>query len=253
MVPILLVARTSSTRLPGKVLARLHGKTILEHLVDRLRLARKADVVVLCTTTLASDDPLEAVAPALGIGCYRGEPDDVPARLLGAALQLGAEFFVATEGDEVFTDADYVDQVIECYEKTGADYIKISGLPIGSWVSGVKVSALEQVCRIKPEGASDSWGQYLVETGDFRAVTVAASPPLPSFDPELRMTLDYPEDLEFVKAVFDRLYAPEQVFGLKDVVELLHRNPELIAINKHLNTEYRERCKTQHEAQFRRK
>lgn len=253
LIPIFLVARTASTRLPGKMLAQIQGKTVLEHLLDRLKLAKRTDGLILCTTSLAADDHLVKIATSRGLECYRGDPDDVPMRLLGAAREVGAEFLIFAEGDEVFMDPDYVDQIVECYRETKADYVRITGLPIGSWVSGVKVKALARMCEMKPEGATDTWGRFLTEAGIFKTVTLPPDPPLPAFDPELRMTLDYPEDLELVRAVFDHLYVPGRVLRLKDVVLLLQRLPELVDMNRHLNEVYQQRCEAQHEAQFKRK
>ena len=89
LFPVLLVARTGSTRLPGKMLAEMRGKTVLEHLFDRLKLASRPDRVVLCTTSLETDDCLEKTAREYSVTCYRGDPEDVLARLLAAALELG--------------------------------------------------------------------------------------------------------------------------------------------------------------------
>lgn len=249
LFPVFIIARSGSTRLPGKMLVNIQGKTVLEHLIDRVKLASRPDRLVLCTTSVEADDCLGRIAEKCGVASFRGDPEDVPARLLSAALHLGVEFFVSAEGDEVFTDPDYIDQVIECYERTGADYIRISGLPIGSWVRGVRTDAMARVCEMKSSGASDGWGRYFAQSRGFQTLTVPAEPPLPSFDPGLRMTLDYPEDLDFLRAVCDRLYVTGQVFRLKDVLRLLECAPELVAINKHLNEVYWQRCEAQQRAQ----
>ena len=233
-----VVARTGSSRLPMKVLERVAGKPLVEHLVDRVKLAARCDGVVLCTTDLPADDPLEALAARCGISCFRGDPEDVPARLLAAARWARADFVIIVEADEVFTDPDTIDQMADTARAGRADYIRVSGLPIGSWVTGVRTTALERVCAMKPAGASDAWGRYLTHTGRFQGDTVHPDPPVPAFDPDLRLTLDYPEDLALATTVFERLHARGEPVRIRAVLELFQREPDLVNVNKHLNAIY---------------
>ena len=233
-----VVARTGSSRLPMKVLARVAGKPLVEHLIDRVKLAARCDGVVLCTTDLPADDPLEALAARCGISCFRDDPEDVPARLLAAARCARADFVLIVEADEVFTDPETIDQMADAARAGHADYIQVSGLPIGSWVTGVRTTALERVCAMKPAGASDAWGRYLTHTGLFEGAIVRPDPPVPAFDPDLRLTLDYPEDLALATTVFERLRVRGEPVRIRTVLELFQREPDLVNVNKHLNAVY---------------
>ncbi len=168
----LLVARMGSTRLPGKVLRIVRGKPIVEHLIERVRMARLPETVVLCTTTLPDDDVLEDVARRTGIGCFRGHPTDVLDRCLSAARAHDIDFFAIIEGDEVFCDAEFIDRVAERFLKTSADYVQVTGLPLGAYVEGIKTNALERVCEAKESSDSDGWPRYFTEAfAEWRAFT----------------------------------------------------------------------------------
>lgn len=238
----LLVARMGSTRLPGKVLRVVHGKPLVEHLIDRVRLARHPETLVLCTSTRPEDDALEDVARRTGIGCFRGHPTDVLDRCLGAARAHGIDFFPIIEGDEVFCDAEFIDRVVEHFWKTDADYVEVTGLPLGAFVEGIKTRALARVCEAKEGADSDGWPRYFTETGLCRVETVGV-PDFGELAPECRMTLDYPEDFALIRAIYDRLYAPDRIPSIRDVMAFLGANPELRRTNQHLIAVYADACR----------
>lgn len=229
LTAIFIVARLGSTRLPRKVLMPVAGKPILSHLIDRLRHARQAEMLVLCTSTLALDDPLGEIAAAEGIECYRGSPDDVVDRIACAAEQFGVDFFAVAEGDEIFCDPEFVDLAIETYRRTSADLVVIDGLPIGAHMRGIRGGAAQTVRRLKLESHSEGWLRYFTETGRFRVVRVGVD--VKADDIPVRLTLDYPEDLDLIRAIYERLHVPGEPFGLQAVLQLLRSEPELLAIN----------------------
>ena len=88
---IIVQARMTSTRLPGKVLLPLAGEPKLTRLVDRLRRVQRADGIVIATTTNATDDPIAALCAQLGVPCHRGSEHDVLSRYADAARLHGAD------------------------------------------------------------------------------------------------------------------------------------------------------------------
>ena len=113
---IFITARTKSTRLAKKVLIDIKGKMVIDHLIDRLKLAKRPDLIVLCTSTNPDDDILEERAKKNGIPFFRGSEDDVLERFSKAAHHFGVGFIVVTWGDELFCDPEYVDNVIDFFE-----------------------------------------------------------------------------------------------------------------------------------------
>src|SRR5215213_2123633 len=98
---VVITARLGSSRLPGKMLRDLRGRPVLEHVVDRMRLARRPEEIVLATTREPEDDALEAAARELGIAVFRGPTEDVLVRWRDAALEHRADMIVGCDGDDV--------------------------------------------------------------------------------------------------------------------------------------------------------
>ena len=229
---LILLARTGSTRLPRKSLLSLHGRAVIEHQIERLRPARRADVFTLATTTLAEDDALATVAARAGIDCFRGAVDDVVQRLVDAATAVDAGFVACVGGDDVFCEPDFVDAVIEAHRRDAADFLTVGELPFGTTPFGVTVTGLREVLRLKAGGPTDGWERYFTESDRFRTAVLTV-PDRALAHPELRLDLDYPEDFALIEAVYNRLYDGTRQPPLREVVELLtRREPALAALNR---------------------
>lgn len=240
---IFLSVRDKATRLPGKVMRRIHGKPAVEHLIDRLKLSREADMLVMTTSGNRADDALVALASQCQIGCFRGSEDDKLARYLDAARAFDVGFCVIVDGDDLFADVAFVDQIVRNWRSAKGDYIIVDRLPVGATPFGVSTQALSRAVALKAETNTEVWGGYFTDTGLFDC---RALPPqnaaLARLD--LRMTLDYPEDLAFFIAVFDELYRPGEVFAFDEIVALLERRPDIAAINQGAQHRYEERLRT---------
>lgn len=228
---MLLLARTGSKRLPNKPLRRIAGRPIIEHQIARLRLAKRAEAIILCTTRLPEDTSLTDLARRVGVEVYRGATHDVIRRMLGAAKTFGVRFMVVVGADDVFCDPMCIDRTIECFHHTGADYITCQGIPFGVSPFGVRTAALLRVDRLRTTRSTDGWERYFEDFGLFRIARVQIRDA--GLDrPDLRLDLDYPEDLALVRAVYRRLFVPGKVFSLRDIVRFLERHPRIASINQ---------------------
>ena len=234
-----ITARLESERLPRKILAEVEGRTVLARLVDWLGRAERPEFIVLCTTEESADDALAGAAAELGARVFRGSRDDILGRWLGAAEANEVDFMVACDGDDLFCDFVHVDRVIEAHEATGADYVTCKSLPLGAAPTGIAVPALRRVCELKTETNTEGQGRFFQDPRVVTRTELEAPPEL-RLD-EARMTLDYPEDLEFFRAVIRELEPQNPAFGLVDVVDLLRRRPDIMQINSGRNAEYWER------------
>jgi spore coat polysaccharide biosynthesis protein SpsF len=236
---IFITVRMKSTRLPKKALLEIEGRTTIEHLIDRAKAAKLPDLVVVCTSTHPDDAVLVDVARRNGVEAFRGNPEDKLDRYLQAAKKYKLDLVVNIDGDDILCEPELVDRTIEHFNKTGADCIIWRDLPVGAVPIGIKVKALEKVCQLKEEKDTEVWGGYFTDSGLFKVEYLEAEKELRH--PEFRMTLDYPEDLEFFRAVFKKLYAPGRVFSLKEIVKLLEQNPEIAKINQGVQKAYEAR------------
>ena len=245
-VGYLITGRLKSTRLPKKLLLEVQGKPIIEHMIDRLKLSKYVGEIVICTSDNEQDLPLVDVAINNGIQCYQGDPQDVLARLLGAADKYNFDYILNITADCPFVDPDYADKIVNEYQQTGADLIRQFDLPHGVFSYGIKVEALRKVVEIKESSDTEVWGRYFTDTGLF-SVTDLDVKNQHHKRPGLRMTLDYPEDFEFFKTIFDVLYEKGKVFSLDQILNFLDENPEVIEINKACGAKFSKRFLMQSE------
>lgn len=122
-VNVFIQARMSSARFPGKVLAPLLHKPLVQHLIDRVREAEGVDKIVVLTSVESSDDPLVAYLEKTGCAVYRGELENVYERFQGALNAYPCDYFVRLSADSPLMDSELLSDVI-AYTKQGSyDFI----------------------------------------------------------------------------------------------------------------------------------
>jgi spore coat polysaccharide biosynthesis protein SpsF len=198
---IVLQARMGSRRLPGKTLALIAGRTVLEHCVERLR-ARSGMRVVLATTTRDEDDCVAQEGTRLGVEVIRGPDEDVLGRFVMVASALSLTEVVRATADNPAVDMDAPRRVLELRRSTGADHATERGLPHGT---AVEVVSAEALCR-SAELTNSSMDREHVTVflqRDPRFVALRVPAPVEVHRPDLRLTVDTPEDLAFVRIVIE--------------------------------------------------
>ncbi len=229
--------RLSSSRLPRKPLLDVAGRTALQRVTDRARACPGVEVVVVATTTDAADDPLAEHAAACGLAVHRGPVRDVLRRLAEAAAAHALDVVVEVDGDDLLCATEYMARGVEHLLATGADFVSFAGLPLGATPNVVRGAALaEAVRRKRYDDTETGIFRFLLESGRFRVEKPAATDPRHVHE-TVRMTLDYPQDLAFFRAVHERLDAqPGWTFA--DLVALLRAEPALVALNAGLEDAY---------------
>lgn len=225
----ILQARMSSTRLPGKVMAPILGTPMIGRQVERLRRCRRIDVLAVATSEGADDAPLAAYCESLDLPVYRGSLHDVLDRYHHAARAFGpARTVVRLTADCPLADWTVIDAVIEAHERGGFDYTNNTDpertFPHGLDAEAMRPEALEAAWR----DAADPYERehvtpFLYRRPErFRLGSVTSPAPAP----ELRWTVDTPQDLAFVREVYARLYPSDPEFG-SDAIRALPRNSSI--------------------------
>jgi spore coat polysaccharide biosynthesis protein SpsF len=231
-VVIVVSARMASSRCPGKALAPLAGRPLLEVLLERMRASGLQ--VVLATSTNAENDALAALADACGVPAFRGDEDDVLRRHVECARAFAADHVVRVTGDNPLTDLETLTLLVREHLAAEADYTYVPGdaLLMGILSEVISLSALERSWqRGLARHRSELVTLYVKEhPGEFRIHGV----PLPDglYRPGYRLTVDLAEDVELMQALFARLAAPGRVVSTRAALELLDREPELLRINQ---------------------
>jgi spore coat polysaccharide biosynthesis protein SpsF (cytidylyltransferase family) len=224
---VFVSARTASSRLPQKSNLFLYGETsLISHVLKRAKLA-ETDLVVLCTTNEASDDILVQFAQECGVEVFRGSTQDKLARWLGACEAFDVDAFVTMDGDDPFCDPSLAVQAFNQLEQ--CDFVESSLIVTGGFTYAIKTDALRKVCEIKDSENTEMMWTYFKDTGLFRIEE------LKEVDRELirddiRLTLDYAEDLQLFRIIFEILGAQEAV-SLLEVVRLLSDRNDLRTLN----------------------
>lgn len=226
-------ARSRSERLPGKVLLPLGGRTVVEHVL-RAAAAAPVDEVVLATTDLPDDDALAAEGERLGVRTFRGSEDDVLGRFVAALEGDPAEIVVRVTADNPLQDPAIMAAVLERFGRGDCDYAA-NGLertwPRGLDCEVVSREALERSHRDghRPEDREHVTVYVRTHPELFRLAGVRA--PAAETWPDLRLTLDTPEDLELLRRVFDALYDGSTAPRAGEVIAWLREHPEVARLN----------------------
>lgn len=232
---IIVQARMTSTRLPGKVLLPLAGEPMLTRLVERLRRVRHADGIVVATTTNPTDDPIAALCAQLGVSCHRGSEHDVLSRYADAARLHGADVVVRITSDCPLIDPALIDQVIAAYDEGGSDYV--SNMLPPTWPFGLAVEVFSAAALAQTHAAAADPAErehvtpFLYWHPERYRLRNVASPLDLSHH---RWTVDTPEDYTLVSRLFDHLMPTHPHFTQADVLALLDKHPDWIAINQHI-------------------
>lgn len=236
---ILLSARDKATRLPGKALLPLGGGTVTQFLLRRLAMAERACAVVLATSTDPRDAALRDLAAADGFAAFRGSPDDKLRRYRDAARAHRFDFVVVVDGDDPFVSVAHIDRIIAfaALSEPPADFVTFDRLPLGATGFGVGAAALERVCATRPEGDTEVWGHLFRDDPAFRCVDLVEDDPRLA-RPDLRLTLDFPEDYALFRAVVEGLAAEARHPSFEAVMDWLGRNPRVAALNRGVQASY---------------
>jgi len=236
MIHAILQARTSSTRLPGKVLKPILGHPMLSLQIERIQRSKKIDKLIVATSNDRSDNDIENLCINIQIPCFRGSLDDVLDRFYQTAMQYKPEHVVRLTGDCPLIDPEIIDKVINFFFECDFDYATNSMVPCTfpdgldveifrftvlekAWHEAILPSHREHVTpfiRLHPE---------MFKVGYYKNEADLS---------HLRWTVDEPEDFEFVSQIYKELYPQKPTFITEDILELINRKPSLLEINSHV-------------------
>lgn len=228
-VAIVVQARMSSRRLPGKVLAPLAGAPAIVRMLERVARVAGAQFHVVATSDEPSDDPLADACGARGIPIARGPLDDVLARVL-AAVPSGYDTVVRLTGDCPLVDPRLVDRHIDRFlrEQPWAQYVTNAVVRTQPDGLDVEVVARDLLARADREARTPFDREHVLSWVRRRARTLPITQEVDLSS--LRWTLDTAADYEVISAIYDSLHPDNPEFESRDVYHLLVRRPELIHV-----------------------
>lgn len=244
-IDVIVEARMSSTRLPGKILLTACGLPLLQLMIERLKRINLVNDVIVATTVNKSDNVIVSLCKNLGVSIFRGSEDDVLGRVLKASQQYQTDIIVEITSDNPLIDPNLCNQIIRKYLELEPDIDFVSN-DIGCYRDDVKITFPLGLCNTKVfkrtllEKVEKSTSNlldrehvvnYIVNNPDKYALFNYIAPK--KYDrSDIRLTLDYPEDYKVIKNVFEALYPINSNFTAEDIIIYLDQNKKIKSINE---------------------
>ena len=235
MKPVAIIqVRMGSTRLPGKVLKKLNGISVLEFLCDQLNYSRLLNDKIIATTSNSEDDVIVNFCESKGIKCFRGSVNDVLDRYHKCAKKFSINTIIRITSDCPLMDPQVVDDVIDFYLKNSYDYVNNfykRTYPYGNDVEIFSLKVLEKVWEkaTKPSEREHVTPYIYNNPDEFSLGWIENKENLSEF----HWTVDRKEDLIFVQKIFKKI--SKRPILMKDIIDVIKDDPSLLEINKNTN------------------
>jgi len=231
----IIQARMGSTRLPGKVLLPLQDRTVLGHVINRVRAVPSISEVIVATSTQVLDDAVEAEALRERALVYRGSEQDVLSRFYEAAVTHAAELVIRITADCPLIDPSIIGATIQRLIDTGADYASNClqrTYPRGLDVEVFTMLALQQAFQWadRPEQREHVTPFIYQSPDEFKLVHVTHVENFADY----RWTLDTEEDWQLISHIYSAIHKPGYMFTWEEALRLCQANPHLLLLNQHI-------------------
>jgi len=212
-------------------------------MIKRLKQSTVIDTIIICTSTNKEDAPLIDIANDEKINYYLGAEEDVLMRLYEASNAFKLDYILNVTADCPLVSIEYLPIIVNEYKRTKADLIRTLDLPHGFFSYGINPDALGKICKNKTGINTEVWGKYFTEDNSYKFFDV----PIPKYfvRKDYRLTLDYPEDFDFFKKIYDYFGNETYKVGITDIIYFLDEHPEIVDINKHCKELYKKKFETQ--------
>lgn len=226
----IIQARMGSTRLPGKVIGRIGGKTLIEILISRLRRSHDLHEIAIATTTGRIDDVIVHLSEDLGIRCYRGSENDVLERYFQAAKYTDAKVIARVTSDNPLTSVRLLDALIEAHKRDNADYTHSGNAILGTGSEIISVDALATAnAHAELQSEREHVTPFIRNHPDLFSLLDVDSGL--KYD-DIRLTVDTKEDLLMIEKIYNCLGDLENL-EIEEVIEFLMSRPDVKEMNAH--------------------
>ena len=236
MIAGIIAARMSSSRLPGKVLLKICGKTTLELMIERVKRSKTIDKIIIATSTSNQDDIIEKICNEIEIECIRGPEENLLARYKIVSDKIKPNIIVKMGADSTLIDPLVIDQVVNTFLNGDYDYVSNYGIP-KTYPEGctADVYTAKTLNEAFQEARKPSEREHISpfmwnKPERYRFFRVDYKKDLSNY----RLSLDYHEDFLVIKSIFEALYPKNPNFTLEDIIVWLDSNPKIAKINSHI-------------------
>ena len=220
----IIQARMGSSRVPGKAMIHLAGKPLIWHMIDRMRRVAGVGPLVLATTGDVRNGPLIEYCKSQGLDIFQHpDEDDLAGRIAGAIQEVEGDIILKTGGDCPLIDPTVLQVIVDtAHQARNADFVSNRiqwSYPLGLSADVVSRSSIEWCDQnlTEPEDR-ELFALYIRDHPDrFNVIPIINDTDLSHHD----WTVDEPEDVIFMRRIFDALYVEGRTFGMQDVLTFL--------------------------------
>jgi len=235
---VVAVCRMHSARLQNKALLELGGVPVIDHCLVNTLASKISSMTILATSTHIDDQVLQNHSLNGKVKFFCGSEDDVAERILEAAKINGLDIIVRVTGDSPLISYDLIDILLQSHLDNGADFSYFKDAPLGVRPEVISATAIEKLkSLLDTTQYSEYLSLYFKNNPNYFDLNEVLAPEEFRF-PQYRLSLDYPEDYELNKAVFDYLNEPQAPVSLKKVIDFLEQNPDIAKINSDIKPKY---------------
>ncbi len=231
----IIQARMGSERLPGKMMKKISGKPLLEHIINRVAASKKIRNIIVATSDKIEDRPIINLSKRLSFPYFAGSELDVLSRFIGAGRAVSADIVIRICGDNPLLDIEYLDEMIDSHIFKGAEYTyNYSHIPIGTAAEVINFSVLKSLDTIaKDRRYREHVTTYVLDhPDDFKVNRTEA--PFYLKDKSFRLTVDTAEDLKLIRRIYREFYPDGKVIKTSHAIAFLENNPFFSNINIHI-------------------
>jgi len=232
---IFITVRCNSKRLLNKATIKLNNNLLtIENVIERIKYCKTNSKIFICTTENSIDDILNEIAIKYNIEIFRGSENDKIQRWYNCAKENNIQNIVTVDGDDLFTEPLLIDMAFKQLINYNLDFIKgdHTGLVCGAFTYAFTFDALRRVHELKNDENTEMMWVYFTETGIFK-IEELKDVPNEFYRNDIRMTLDYQEDLDFFNAILDKTIQDgnEDYLTLHTILDIIDNNPDIKNIN----------------------
>ena len=237
-------ARVGSSRLPGKVMKKICGVTILQLLIERLRMSILIDEIIVATTSNSDDDIIEQLSKKLKVQCFRGSEEDVLGRIVGVIKKYNIDVHLECQGDNVMLDPHLIDSMIGYYLKQYDEYDYVTNSLKTTYPPGQDISVYSGLSLIQAESdwksnlPREHVGIHIYKRREKFRVKNIEAPPCHRF-PNYHLEVDTEADFDVVRQVFEHFLPNNPGFSLGQIIDYL-RESHAFEINQNVHRRWKE-------------
>ena len=233
-VVAVLLCRAKSTRLYAKPLQLIGDKTILERLISQIKMVSRIDDIILAISEGPENDDFVRAARRLGLEYVLGDENDGLSRMIKAAEFARTDTIFRTTSENPFLYIDNLNDMIETHFQEGADLTVCENLPDGTYAEIIELSALQRSYIEGEDRHRSAWVSLYINENPDKFNIVKVLPPEEVRRPDIRLTVDYPEDLIVMRRIYET-FGGKMPIPISSIIRFLDEHPEVKAINANMN------------------